>query len=212
MNGRCSPARTAACWLWYPSGHRRLAAARTRAGVSLIELLMVVVIVGMLVKFAAPKIDMTRFRMNSVVQLLGNSILAAQRQAVTQQHDVVVFIDSASRRLRILEDRNNNAVINSGEHVRFVSFGEGVVFGRGPAPAGAPGSAVIAITRRLSGVPVLVFHRDGSASEQGGFYVTSAQAQRGNVRATDARAVTVDRATGRASWYRYGTSGWVTLF
>ena len=173
---------------------------------------MVLVIIGLVVKIAAPKIDTTRFRMNSAAQILGSSVLAAQRQAVTQQHDVIVFVDSAYNRIRILEDKNNNGAINSGEHVRFVNMGQGVVFGRGSAPAGAPGSAVIALTKRISGVPVIVFHRDGSASEQGGFYVTSVQAMRSNVRATDARAVSVDRATGRASWYRYGTTGWVTLF
>jgi len=173
---------------------------------------MVLVIIGVVVKIALPKIDTTRFRMNSAAQVLGSSVLAAQRQAVTQQHDVIVFIDSAYGRLRILEDKNNNGAINSGEHVRFVSLGPGVMFGRGSAPAGAPGNAAISFTRRISGVAVIVFHRDGSASEQGGFYVTSAQASRSAVRATDARAVSVDRATGRASWYRYGANGWVTLF
>lgn len=173
---------------------------------------MVVSILGLVVVFAAPKIDATRFRVNSAVQMLGTTILAAQRQAVTQQHDVIVLFDSASNRLRIHEDRNNNAAINTGEHVRFAHIGEGVVFGRGPAPATSIGSGSIGFVKRISGVPALVFHRDGSASEVGGFYVTSVQAQRGSVRATDARAISVERATGRASWSRYGANGWVKLF
>lgn len=173
---------------------------------------MVVVILGIVVTFAAPKIDYTRFRVNSAVQMLGTTILSAQRQAVTQQHDIIVLFDSASNRIRIHEDRNNNAVINTGEHVRFIHLNEGIVFGRGAAPAMAMGSDAIAIVKRVSGVPALVFHRDGSASEVGGFYVTSQLAQRASIRDTDARAVSVERATGRASWFRYGTGGWVKLF
>lgn len=173
---------------------------------------MVVAMIGILVTVAAPRIDIQRFRVNSAVQSLGTTILSAQRQAVTQQHDIIVLFDSSSNRLRIHEDRNNNAAINTGEHVRFVSLGEGIVFGRGPAPAMAFGSSSIVIVKRIGGTPALVFHRDGSASEVGGFYVTSQLAQRSSIRATDARAVSVERATGRASWFRYGANGWVKLF
>ncbi len=191
---------------------RRRATRRRRAAFTLIELLMVVVILGIVVKYAAPKIDPTRFRVNGAVQMLGTTILAAQREAVTEQHDVIVLFDSSSNRLRIHSDRDNDAIIDAGEHVRFVPLGEAIVFGRGPAPAMAFGSSSIVIVKRISSRPALVFHRDGSASEVGGFYVTSVQAQRSNVRATDARAVSVERATGRASWFRYGANGWVKLF
>lgn len=214
--GYRNPCRSPARRLWVVGGPRpyRLceAAGSPRAAFTLIELMMVVSILGLVVAFAAPRIDATRFRVNSAVQGLGTTILAAQRQAVTQQHDIIVLLDSASNRLRIHEDRDNDADIEAGEHVRFVSLGEGIVFGRGAAPAGTLGSRTIAITKRISGVPALVFHRDGSASEVGGFYVTSVQAQRGSVRATDARMISVERATGRASWSRYGPNGWVKLF
>ena len=190
----------------------RCVVRRRRAAFTLIELLIVVAILGIVVTFAAPRINFTRFRANSAVQALGTSILSAQRQAVTQQHDVIVLFDSASNRLRIHEDRNNNGAINAGEHVRFITLGEGIVFGRGPAPAMAFGTGGITFVKRISSVPALVFHRDGSASEVGGFYVTSVQARRSNIRADDARAVSVERATGRASWFRYNGTAWVKLF
>ena len=191
------------------AGHSR---STGRGGFTLIELMMVVVILGLVVKLAAPKIDMTRFRVNAAVQTLGTTILTAQRQAVTQQNNIIVLFDSSNHRIRIHEDRNNNGVINSGEHVRVVDLGEQIVFGRGPAAAMAMGTGAIIVARRVSGVPVLTFHRDGSASENAGFYVTSVVAQRSSVRATDARAVSVERATGRASWFRYGPNGWVKLY
>ncbi|MEA3244609.1 MAG: hypothetical protein U9Q74_00490, partial [Gemmatimonadota bacterium] len=103
--------------------------------------------------------------------------------------------------------------VDAGEHVRSVRLGESIVFGRGSAPAYAPlGSDGVVFTKKVGGLPAVVFHRDGSASEAGGFYVTSVVASRGSDRPTDARVVTVERATGRASWLRYGANGWVKLF
>lgn len=186
--------------------------ASGRRGFTVIELLIVVTLVGLMVAVAAPRIDVQRFKVNGAVHALGSTILAAQRQAVTQQHNVIILFDSSSNRIRVHEDRNNDAAINTGEHVRAVPLGEGIVFGRGTAPAMAFGSSSIAIVKRISSQPALVFHRDGSASEVGGFYVTSQAAQGGANRPRDARAVSVQRATGRASWFRYETTGWVKLF
>ncbi len=183
-----------------------------RAGFTLIELVMVIVILGLLVAFAAPKIDVTSYRVNSAMQVMGTTILTAQRQALTQQHDVIVRFDSAGNRIRIHEDRNNDGAIGTGEHVRAVNLGERIVFGRGGAPAMPMGSGPIVVAKRVGGVQVLTFHRDGSASEVGGFYFTSATAQSLSTRPEDARAVRVERATGRASWYRYRNNTWEQVF
>jgi prepilin-type N-terminal cleavage/methylation domain-containing protein len=184
-------------------------------GFALVELLIVMVILGLVATFAAPRIDITRFKVNSAVQALGTTVLTAQRQAVTQQHDVIMLFDTTYNRIHIHEDRNNDGDVDApAEHVRVVPLGESIVFGRGPAPqmSTLTGDGVV-IAKRIGGVPAIVFHRDGSASEVGGFYVTSVIAKRGEAsRATDARAVTVERATGRASWFRYSPNGWVKLF
>lgn len=183
-----------------------------RRGFTLIEIMLVLTIVGLLAAFAAPKIDLTTMRTNGAVQVLGTSVLTAQRQAVTRQHDIIVYFDVAGRRIRIHEDRDNDTVIDVGEHTRVVNLGDDLVYGRGPAPAMPMGVGPVTITKTLNGMPALVFHRDGSASEAGGFYVTSLRSARDNTRPTDARAVTVERATGRASWFRYRTTGWTKLF
>lgn len=192
-------------------------AVRSRAqgmqdGFTIIELLIVMVIFGVMVAFAAPKLDVARFRVNSAMQVLGTTMLTVQRQAITQQHDVIVRFDTAQRRLRIHEDRNNNGSVDTGEHERSVPIGEGMVFGRGAAPAMAMGDGPVTFARRIGGLPALVFHRDGSASEAGGFYVMSLRALRSGQNPEDTRAVTVARATGRAAWFRYRSDGWVKAF
>jgi prepilin-type N-terminal cleavage/methylation domain-containing protein len=181
-------------------------------GFTMIELLIVMVIFGMMVAFAAPRIDGTRFRVNAAMQVLGTTMLTVQRQAITQQHNIIVRIDTAGKRLRIHEDRNNNEAVDAGEHERAVPIGEGIVFGRGGAPAMGFGGGPVVVSRIVLGMPAWIFHRDGSASEAGGFYVTSDRAQRDGNRPDDARAVTMSRATGRASWFRYRSDGWVKAF
>lgn len=183
-----------------------------RRGFTLVELVMVMVILGIMVTFAAPRIDLSAYRANTAVQALGTTILAAQRQAVTQQHDIIVRFDSTAPNVTIHQDRNNNGVVDAGEHVRAVPLGEGMVFGRGPAPAMPFGTDPISVKRWVDGRAVLVFHRDGSASEAGGFYVTSSRAQNSGSRPNDARAVSFERATGRAQWFRYTSAGWRKVF
>lgn len=183
-----------------------------RRGFTVIELLIVMVIVGMVVALAAPNVDPTRYRVNSSVQLLGTTMLTAQRQAMTQQHDIVVRVDTAERRLRVHEDRDNDGTIDATEHERSVQIGEGIVFGRGGAPAMAFGGNAVVFTRTIGGLPAVVFHRDGSASSAGGFYVTSLRESRTGGNPEDTRAVTVARATGRASWFRYRADGWQKVF
>ena len=170
------------------------------------------VIIGVVVAFAAPNIDPTRFRVNSSVQVLGTTMLTVQRQAITQQHDIIVQIDTAEHRLRIHEDDDNDASVDAGEHVRSVQIGEGMVFGRGSAPAMAFGSDAVVLARTIGGLPAVVFHRDGSASEAGGFYVTSLREARTSRHPEDSRAVTFARATGRSSWFRYRADGWIKAF
>ncbi len=181
-------------------------------GFTVIELLIVMVIVGLVVAYAAPKVNVSGFRVNSSMQVLGTTLLTAQRQAMTQQHNVMILFDTAQRRLSIHEDRDNDGIVDTGEHVRSVNIGEGVVFGRGNTPAMAMGGAVVTFTRRVSGLPALVFHRDGSASEAGGFYVTSLRQSKFNRNPDETRAVQVARATGRATWFRYRTDGWIKAF
>ncbi len=173
---------------------------------------MVMVILGLMVAVAAPRIDVSRYRVNSSMHVLGSTMLTVQRQAITQQHNIIVQFDTAGHRLVIHEDADNDGTVDSGEHVRAVSIGEGIVFGRGTAPAMPQGGATVQVSKQVGGLPAMVFHRDGSASEAGGFYVTSLREARDGQHPDDTRAVWVARATGRATFHRYRSDGWVKAF
>jgi prepilin-type N-terminal cleavage/methylation domain-containing protein len=185
---------------------------RLRGGFTLIELVMVLAMIGLIAGIAAPRIDISGYRANTAIQVLGTTVLTAQRQALTQQHDVIVRFDTTNRRLRVHADRNNNGGVDTGEQIRSVPLGDNIVFGRGDAPARGTLSLPISFTQRISGDRSVTFHRDGSASEGGGFYVTTARAAGAGSFPDHTRLVIVERATGRATSYRYFNGTWRKVF
>lgn len=183
-------------------------ARQSSAGFTLIELLIVLSVIGLVAAIAAPRIDMQRYRVQSAMLGVGTTLVGAQRLAVTRQHDVIVTFDVGAGMLYIHSDQDNNGQFSAGEPRRGQPVGEGVVYGRGPAPARPMGPGPVTFTHVNGGLPSLTFHRNGSASEAAGLYLTSARAQAMMSRPQDARAIEIERSTGRVSWYKYGAPAW----
>lgn len=178
-----------------------------RRGVTLVELVIVIVIMGILAAFALPSIDLARYRIEGGMQAVGTTLLAAQQYAVSRQHDVVVQFDAAQGSLRIHYDTDNDGEVDSDERTRGVPLGEHVVFGLAGATPRPMGRGPITF-RPVRGLPTVVFHRNGSASEAGGAYLTSVRAMRTAGHAEDTRALEIERGTGRTSWLRWTRDGW----
>jgi prepilin-type N-terminal cleavage/methylation domain-containing protein len=176
-------------------------------GFSLVEVLLVVVVMGMLMAIALPRLRLDRYRSNSGAQVVAGALSHAQRQAISRQADVRVAFDVPNNRLRIHEDANNDNVIDAGERVVSTPLPEGVTFGRGTAAARAIGGAVVTFTQTQDGMPLVIFRRDGTASEAGGVYLSTV-AGLSLDRKEDVRAVELSRATGRTSWFSYATGAW----
>lgn len=193
------------------SGKPKTCAARQ--GFSLVEVLLVVVVMGLVFAMAAPRIDVANFQVSSAVQALSTTSAAAQREAITKQHDMILIFDAAQRQLRLVWDLDSDGTIDAGERIRAITLDDRVVFGLGMAPARAFGAAPINFVDQIGGMPALTFHRNGSASGIGGFYLTTRGAAAGDAtKARDTRAAEIVRATGRTEWWRYSGSAWVRGF
>jgi Tfp pilus assembly protein FimT len=177
-------------------------------GFSSLELVMVIVVMGTMAAIALTKIDLSRIEANSAVQVLGTSMVAAQREAITKQHDIILTFSQGQTTVRMAWDRNSNGAIDAGERVRAIPLDGRIGFGLGGAPARAFGTQPINFDRDINGLPALIFHRNGSASGIGGFYLTSRRALAEAGHSSDTRAVEIIRATGRTEWYRYTGAAW----
>lgn len=180
-----------------------------RAGLTMLEVLTVIVIIGIIAAIGLPRIDFTSAKANAAARAVALVLSRAQREAVSLQLDVWVSADTANRVLRVHEDRNNDGVAQAGERVTSVPLDDGVVFGTSGAPPLPMGPATVNFTRTHGGLPAIVFHRDGSANESSGFYLTTTK-DRAAGKQTGTRAVTITQATGRPLWWSYGSGTWVS--
>ena len=169
---------------------------------------MVLVLVSILAYVTVPNIEIVRFKMDGAARGAMAAMVSAQRLAVKRQHDVAVMIDVEASLLRIHQDRDNSGTVDDGEPIRTVSFDEGVILGRGAAPALGGAAAAVTFTETQDGLPTVRFLRNGSASEDGVFFLTSERSVAGTEYAKDTRAIRLDRPTGRVTWYQYDPPEW----
>jgi prepilin-type N-terminal cleavage/methylation domain-containing protein len=178
---------------------------RQMRGFSISELVVVLVIAGIVSAIALPNIDYRRYRADAATNTLRGTLQHAQRLSIVRQYDVIVQFDLDGRRMRIIEDVNNNRVADEGERVIVRPVEEGISFI--VPPRGVNGAVETAIVgsnlRVIDGLPSITFHRNGSASSDLELYL-SAHSPRGS----DIRAVVVTQSTGRAEGARYLGSNW----
>jgi prepilin-type N-terminal cleavage/methylation domain-containing protein len=178
-----------------------------RRGVTIIELLMVMIILGVVAAIAVPRIDMNAYRADAAARAVRGVLQIAQRSAITRQSNVIVTFDSTSNRMTVLEDINDNGTADAGERltnkpleekVRFIAPTMGKVAG-GSTSRFIAGSSL----QYVASQPRLTMRRDGSSSSDAEIYLT--------VNANNPkqfRAITVDPSIGKTELYRYSGSVW----
>ena len=180
-------------------------APRQRAGFTLIELVIVMIILSVIAAMAIPKLNLAQYRADAAAQQVRSVFQTAQRTSLTRQYDVIVSVDTMQFGLRIAEDVNNDGTIQPSEWKFWRPAGEGNRFAVPPKGVNfaSPSSSVVgtALTQ-VGGLPSITFHRDGSTSTDAEIFVASTDKIR-----TDFRAITLTRATGRTDLYRLSGTG-----
>jgi prepilin-type N-terminal cleavage/methylation domain-containing protein len=186
--------------------HTRYSTAKP--GFTIVEVAVVIVIVGILGAVAFPKIDVARYKADSVVTVVRSTMQQAQRASLVAQHDVIVSFDLEGNRIRLVWDANNNKTPDAGERTTWTPLSSGNKFAKPPIGVrGAVNDAVVGPdVKMLQAMPTVTFHRDGSLSSELEIYMSTM--------ATPVRwrAVTVVQATGRTDWFRKNTTAaaWVS--
>ena len=191
--GRCSTARSG---------------TGPRSGFTIIELVVTMILMGAILAIALPHLNLAQTKINAATQEASLTMLTAHRMAIQQQHNVVVAFDTVNRLIRVHSDKDNDGVIDADEVIRQVQLEDGVRFGLGGATARSIGSAPVTFTHTQGGWPAVTFNRGGTASEFGGFYLSSVSTGADGTRATDTRAFEVERAIGRFERYYYDNGTW----
>ncbi|MGH7620252.1 MAG: pilus assembly FimT family protein [Gemmatimonadaceae bacterium] len=174
-------------------------------GFTLAETMIVLVIAGMMITLAIPRVDVTRYKADAIAQIVRTQLQNASRNAITRQHDVIVSFDTTGEQMVTAFDVNNNGVIDVGERVSYRGLDTGILFAD-PSVNGISGAAITApisgaTISIVNGLPSLIFHRDGSVSSDAEIYVSIAA--RGPKMY---RGLALTQATGRVDWYRLNTA------
>jgi prepilin-type N-terminal cleavage/methylation domain-containing protein len=180
---------------------------RPTPGFTLAEVMIVLVMVGVLMAIAAPRVDFTRYRVDAAVQNVRSVLMQAQRTALLRQFDVVVSIDTAHQALKTAEDLNNDGIIQPDEHKRTYTLNDGMSFAVPPTglDSSVAGALVGSQLGHMDGLPTIIFHRDGAATSNLELYLATPAGP-----ARSYRALRLIRGTGRTDWYRYdsGAGTW----
>ncbi len=184
--------------------------AALRPGFTLAETMIVLVIGGLMITLAIPRVDTSKYKADAVAQIVRTTLQNAQRNAITRQHDIIVSFDTTGERIRLIWDANNDGQANPGERITYYGLENGILF-TDPSVSGVSGTAISTPVGgsnvvKLDGLPTVTFHRDGSVSSDAEIYI-SIPARGPKIY----RAITLTQATGRVDWYRLNieASKWV---
>lgn len=176
-----------------------------RRGYSIIEFVLVLVLLSIVAGMAVPKLSFMRYRQDAAGRYVQSKLIAAQTISLRQTTNVLVIMDYASSRIRIVEDTNANGSADAAERWQSWKLPEGAKFAipgttvDGATAYYATGSGITA----LSAGPTLTFYPSGSASGNAFIYLGLPSGR------TDAlRAIEFTGATTRTRLWRYLNGGW----
>lgn len=177
----------------------------SRAGFTLIEMMIVVSLMAIIGAMALPRLRISAFQADAGMRSLEATLQQAQRGAIVHQTDVMVSFDTAGKRVRVVFDANGNRSYDVGEEIHWHPLEDGVRFATPPAGVQTAGGASVvgnAVVVR-DNYPTVFYHRDGALSSEVELFIRSA---RPDVR--DFRALHVRQSTGRVQIYQYTGSAW----
>jgi prepilin-type N-terminal cleavage/methylation domain-containing protein len=176
-----------------------------RRGFSMIELTVTLIVVGIIMLMAVPKMDLAHMKSDAALRQLTAVFVQAQRTALKKQYNVIVSIDAPNARIRMVEDRNNSNTYDTGDRQLWVALDAGVKFvPTALALDGMSGTVTFLKPKTIDGFPSVIFRRNGAASSDGAMFITTKPSDPGSLRGLE-----ITQSTGRSDPYKYTGSTWI---
>ena len=168
-------------------------------------MLVAISVASIVLAASLPRINLGRYKVDAAMRIVQGALQQAHRNAIQRQHDVIVSFDTAAAQMRVLHDANNNHGQDPDEQVVRIPLQEGNSFAAPPAGIGGGPTAAIAGSTLItvSGLPGVIFRRDGATSSGLEVYVRAP-----GVASRDYRALAVVQSTGRVQSFRYSGGAW----
>ena len=180
-----------------------------RAGFTLLEIMVTMTVIGVLMGIAFFRLDFRRNQADAGITVLRTVMEQAMRNSVQKQFNIMVSFDTAGRRVRYVEDVNNNNTVDVGERVLWKPLENDMKYGTPPSVVAGVytvGPVVGGNIRTIDAMPTVIARRSGALSTDVQVYVTTLRGQN-----QDFRSIIVAQPTGRVEVYAYGSSSWSIL-
>ncbi|HWP45095.1 MAG TPA: hypothetical protein VNO14_17770 [Blastocatellia bacterium] len=138
-------------------------AVERERGFTILEGAVVVMVIGVIVAFAAPKISsaMRDYRLNIALRQINDTLRRAKMQAISESNRTGVAIDVLGKRIGLITYQNDGVTVS---RIDYIPLPSDVSFERPPdegaAPAGVTGEGVLSLALR-DGVYVQDFNTRG---------------------------------------------------
>lgn len=172
-------------------------------GMSLIEVLIVMVISGILASIAVPSFTqwIATFSVDEESRRVMMDLMEAKGKAISDGCNVVVTFNTPANGYTILEDLNNNGIQDAGEPSWPHTLQNKVVFNINAGLNDVFGNALGSATANFGGTSILTFNSQGQASATGSVYLIPSTDV--GVKNTRMKAVSVLLATGSVKLWTY---------
>lgn len=168
---------------------------------------MVIALIGIVTGFAISRFDYRRYRMDANVRFLQNVVIGAQQTAITRNVTVQVMFDANHRRVRIVQDFDNDGLMETGDSVRYRPLFDGAEFQApvttidGASAAYATGPGIVALNPQQLSIRIAP---NGTLAGDAVIYIGSTTHS-----PTDQRAMSIVGATARTAFWSRSTGSWV---
>ncbi len=180
--------------------------AKNDRGMTLVELIVIMLIVGILIAVAIPNISAWRknYQIRAESERVYMDLILARSTAIKNNNNVIVTFNSANDSYTILDDTNSNGSADSGENLKTINLENLVEFGFYGSSIQDMENNTITDSVSMGTNDVVVFNQRGQSNISGSLYlIHKDDAGKTN---DQLRGISVVQGTGAAELWKYNSS------